>query len=316
MSQQIATREDAHGHNRLAKKKAIHHEDSALAHGRSRSGSAAGAAGLAAAGVGAGGIAATSLAAGQHDSRSSPTSGSGHLGHQQQQQGNLQSLGFYGTNPTQQQPLAGGAAYPERQQYNPERGTEQGHYSDDADELDEEGRARDHPHYNPIHKSPHMKIATRKDSIGHNRLAKKSSTRRSGEFGASGSPRRGSLAGAEQGEIYHPSQQQHYQSGYGSAEHHAMEPRGPVVDNSTAPLASAAGVLGGHAVPSQHSQTEGESVWNGAVNHVVEDETAHRGGQRPGLFTIESEVPVTSAAHREDEFRSDEPTGDDHGECP
>ena len=115
--------------------------------------------------------------------------------------------------------------------------------------------------------------------------------------------------------MYHPSQQHQHQS-------QGMEPRGPMADHSAAPLASAAGLASAHrsspavdttvegsrepgtpVTVAHHRQkgqhqgdTEGESVWNGAVNNVVQDETAHRGGQRPGLFTIESDVPIGASS--------------------
>lgn len=59
-------------------------------------------------------------------------------------------------------PTSGYATYPEQQ---PGEFVQQGqapfdHDAHDHNELDDEGRSRDHPHYNPIRKSPHMKVRT------------------------------------------------------------------------------------------------------------------------------------------------------------
>lgn len=135
-------------------------------------------------------------------------------------------------------------------------------------------------HYNPVERSPHMKIATRKDSIGHKRLHKKSL---------------GDPTTQQQ-----PPQQQ--------------PARSPVL------AGAAGGEFGAHSPARTGSPlgsgspraTEGEGIWNGAVANVssypfaergllqadalplaraqvVNDETVHRGGHRPALVTIDSE---------------------------
>ncbi|KAI5479671.1 hypothetical protein MNV49_003181 [Pseudohyphozyma bogoriensis] len=101
-----------------------------------------------------------------------------------------------------------------------------------------------------IIKSPHMKIATRKDSIGHNRLAKESLSRNS-------TLKRTGAAGAS--------------------------PVSPAIgsDRSASPASGSPNT--------DHERTAGEDIWNSSVANVVNEETAHRGGHRPALMKIDSE---------------------------
>lgn len=178
---------------------------------------------------------------------------------------------------------------------------DEGDYSDDENALDDEGRSRDHPHYNPIKKSPHMKIATRKDSIGHNRLHRKSLREPTAAVAGAGG-----IAGADVGRRPRKSSLSAGSVPIGHQDS-TMQPREPVVGDTRAPLAAAAAVAGtgagvggasayqqhqhheqlgqhqqsGLAPPvgaqashdpvihhHDHARTEGEGIWNGAVSNV------------------------------------------------
>ncbi|KAL8277638.1 hypothetical protein RQP46_009911 [Phenoliferia psychrophenolica] len=103
--------------------------------------------------------------------------------------------------------------------------------------------------------SPHMHIATRKDSIGRNRLHKTSHDRETSAGSGSGgtspstSQRRASVGQQTPAEAY------------------ASEARNPRI------------------VPA----SPGEEIWKSSVAQVVNDETNQRGGHRPALVTIDSE---------------------------
>lgn len=107
---------------------------------------------------------------------------------------------------------------------------ETAHQPDEQSSFDAQQQYQQQQQFHPVERSPHMKIATRKDSIGHNRLHKKS--------------------------LGDPSQQQQQQQRRpvlaAGGEHGANSPA-----SAGSPLSSAS-----------PKTSEGEGIWNGAVANV------------------------------------------------
>ncbi|KAM0788169.1 hypothetical protein ACM66B_001331 [Microbotryomycetes sp. NB124-2] len=172
-----------------------------------------------------------------------------------------------------------------------------GHVDDDRTSLDRDVRDDVNDDENlaagslfPVEKSPHLKIQSRKDPDGHRKLHKKSlgdplmtsGSAASGEGDSSDSGSRKS------GGHHHGAGAALVGAGAGAGAAGALHRQRGVQDETTAATATA-GQTGNH---------EGQRMWRNSVSHVVDDETAHRGGHRPELVGHEDASSATTDHRR------------------